>query len=114
MADRILSKDGDGGKGKRRRRLLVVTVVSVAIEAGSLWLRTGRIGGSVIVRCRDGHLFTTIWFPGASLKALRLGPRRFQRCPVGGHFSLVTPVREAELSERERRLARERRDSRIP
>ena len=32
----------------------------------------------VIVRCRDGHLFTTIWIPFMSLKAIRFGPVRFQ------------------------------------
>lgn len=41
------------------------------------------------VRCRDGHLFTTIWVPLASLKAVRLGDARFQRCPVGGHWTTV-------------------------
>jgi hypothetical protein len=41
------------------------------------------------VRCRDGHLFTTIWVPLGSLKAVRLGDPRFQRCPVGGHWTTV-------------------------
>jgi hypothetical protein len=41
------------------------------------------------VRCRDGHVFTTIWIPLASVKAVRLGPRRYQRCPVGHHWSMV-------------------------
>jgi hypothetical protein len=76
--------------------------------------RSGRLGGNVVVRCHEGHLFTTIWIPGASLKAARLGWWRFQRCPVGRHWSLVTPVRESELTEDERRLARETRDVRIP
>ena len=77
-------------------------------------------GGSGTRRRRDrrragrrGHLFTTIWIPGA-LKAVRLGWWRFQRCPVGGHWSLVAPVREADLTEDERRVARENRDVRIP
>ena len=48
-------------------------------------------GRNTIVRCRQGHLFTTTWIPGASLKAIRLGWARFQRCPVGHHWSLVTP-----------------------
>ncbi|MGD1051853.1 MAG: hypothetical protein ABR947_12370 [Solirubrobacteraceae bacterium] len=73
-----------------------------------------RIGARTIVRCRQGHLFTTIWFPGASLKALRLGWWRFQRCPVGRHWTLVRPVRESQLSESELRAARETRDIRIP
>jgi hypothetical protein len=36
-----------------------------------------------IVRCSKGHLFTTIWVPLASFKAVRLGSRRYQRCPGG-------------------------------
>ncbi|MGA2319629.1 MAG: hypothetical protein ABSG95_02645 [Solirubrobacteraceae bacterium] len=44
------------------------------------------------VRCRDGHLFTTIWIPLASLKAIRLGGRRFQHCPVGHHWTTVVPL----------------------
>lgn len=68
----------------------------------------------MVVRCRQGHLFTTIWIPGASLKSVRLGWYRFQRCPVGGHWSLVRPVREADLDDDERRSAAEHRDLRIP
>jgi hypothetical protein len=41
------------------------------------------------VRCREGHLFTTVWVPLGSLKAVRLGGRRFQRCPVGHHWTIV-------------------------
>jgi hypothetical protein len=41
------------------------------------------------VRCSAGHLFTTIWIPGGSLKAVRLGNRRFQHCPVGHHWAKV-------------------------
>jgi hypothetical protein len=73
-----------------------------------------RLGASTIVRCRRGHLFTTIWIPGVKLKALDLGVARIQRCPVGDHWSLVTPVRESTLSRRELRRARARRDVRVP
>jgi hypothetical protein len=45
-----------------------------------------------IVRCSKGHLFTTIWVPLGSFKAVRLGPRRYQRCPVGHHWALVRKV----------------------
>jgi hypothetical protein len=46
--------------------------------------RTGFQGlaGPTIVRCTRGHLFTTIWIPGVSLKSIRIGFVRFQRCPV--------------------------------
>jgi hypothetical protein len=72
------------------------------------------MGGNVVVRCRDGHLFTTIWVPGASVKSVRLGWWRLQRCPVGNHWSIVTPVKESELSESERRFAHEHQDVRVP
>ncbi len=59
-------------------------------------------------------MFTTIWLPGASLKSLRLGWWRYQRCPVGRHWSLVTPVKESDLSEEQKRIAHETKDLRIP
>jgi hypothetical protein len=97
----------------RPRRSLVL-VAAFLLEPVALRLRGFPIGGKLIVRCREGHLFTTIWLPGASLKAVRLAWWRLQRCPVGNHWSLVTPVKEAELSEDERRIAHEHRDTRIP
>jgi hypothetical protein len=99
---------------RARRRAGLIAGVGIPLEAAGLWLRTRRIGGNVVVRCRAGHLFTTIWIPGASVKSLRLGWWRVQRCPVGHHFSLVTPVNEADLTADERRLAREHRDVRVP
>ena len=42
------------------------------------------------VRCSAGHLFTTIWVPLGSLKAVRLGSTRYQYCPVGHHWAIVT------------------------
>jgi len=79
-----------------------------------VWLRTGRPGGNVAVRCRSGHVFTTIWLPGLSLNSIRLGWWRIQRCPVGRHWSLVSPVKESDLGLRERRGAHRHRDLRIP
>ena len=73
-----------------------------------------KVGGNVVVRCRQGHLFTTIWVPGASLKAIRLGWARLQRCPVGKHWTLVTPVKDATLTQEERRRAGQHHDVRIP
>lgn len=69
---------------------------------------------NTIVRCRQGHLFSTIWLPGASLKSLRLGPFRFQHCPVGQHWSFVVPVRNATLTDAELRDANAHRDVRVP
>jgi hypothetical protein len=99
---------------RRRRRAGRVGVVAFLFEAAGLWLRAGRLGGNVVVRCRSGHLYTTIWIPGMSVKSLRLGLWRLQRCPVGAHWSIVTPVREPDLTWRERRTARARRDIRLP
>jgi len=75
------------------------------------------IGWDTVVRCRAGHLFTTIWLPGVSLKSLRLEPliwKRFQYCPVGRHWTVVTPVQNASLSEEERLAAALARDVRLP
>jgi hypothetical protein len=72
------------------------------------------MGGSVVVRCRKGHLFATIWVPGVSFKSLRLGWWRFQRCPVGRHWSIVAPVKESSLSWTQRRTAHAHRDVRVP
>ncbi|MGH9291411.1 MAG: hypothetical protein ACRDZ6_01355 [Acidimicrobiales bacterium] len=94
----------------------VLAAVATALAAGTLIARRlgYGVGGNCVVRCRDGHLFTTIWIPGASLKALRLGWWRLQRCPVGTHWTLVSPVRPADLSDEERDFARDHRDVRLP
>jgi hypothetical protein len=97
-----------------RRRVGIIVVAAMLVETAGLWLRARRIGGNVVVRCRRGHLFTTLWIPGASVKSLRLVAWRFQRCPVGGHWSLVTPVDESKLSEDERRFAHEHHDIPLP
>jgi hypothetical protein len=107
------SKD-QSKKRKTRRRGLAIAAASVLGEVGVLRSRGYGFGGNVIVRCRDGHLFTTIWIPAASVKSLRLGPWRFQRCPVGNHWSLVTPVKRSELSDEELALAAQHRDTRLP
>jgi hypothetical protein len=73
-----------------------------------------KLGGNVVVRCRKGHLFTTIWIPGVKLKALDLGVARLQGCPVGKHWTLVTPVRDADLTDEQRRIAKEHHDVWLP
>jgi hypothetical protein len=116
MRWRFSSKRDGKRRAERRnhRRRVTMMVAAIGVETAALWLRTSQIGGNIVVRCRDGHLFTTIWIPGASLKSLRLGLWRFQRCPLGQHWSLVTPVRQSDLPEEERRLAHEHKDIRIP
>jgi hypothetical protein len=99
-----------------RRKVIVVVAVSLLYVGVVVVLRRRgySIGGNTVVRCREGHLYTTLWIPGASLKAVRLGWWRLQRCPVGKHWSLITPVKESDLTEEERRLAAQSRDVRIP
>ncbi|HUJ36004.1 MAG TPA: hypothetical protein VLW51_12385 [Solirubrobacteraceae bacterium] len=108
------SSESGGSGGRRRRKRLAILAGAVIAETIPIWRHGYGIGGNVIVRCGKGHLFTTIWLPAASLKSLRFGARRFQYCPVGHHWSLVKLVRESELSSRQRRAARGRKDIRIP
>jgi hypothetical protein len=99
-----------------RRKILAVAAIPVMwAEIGEVARRRGFLFGiDTVVRCRSGHLFTTMWIPLASLKAIRLGWWRFQRCPVGRHWTFVTPVKASDLSDEERRLAAEHRDLPIP
>jgi hypothetical protein len=98
----------------RRSRLFIIGGAFIVLETVALKVRAGRVAGNVVVRCRDDHLFTTIWIPGGSVKSLRFGWWRFQWCPVGRHWSIVTPVKPIDLTEDESRIARENRDIRIP
>ncbi|NNN15280.1 MAG: hypothetical protein HKL82_05400 [Acidimicrobiaceae bacterium] len=99
-----------------RRRALAVGTAALVLEAAVVAKRRGHLfDPNTVVRCRRGHLFTTLWVPGVSLKSVRLGLWRFQRCPAaGGHWSIVTPVRMSTLSEADREEAVEHRDIRIP
>jgi len=96
--------------------LAPLAVVIVLLVGGTLVVRRMgyKVGGNVVVRCLRGHLFTTIWVPGASFKSVRLGWWRLQRCPVGEHWTLVAPVRDADLSDEERLIAAQHRDIRMP
>jgi hypothetical protein len=101
---------------KRKRRLAVTAVIAAGYAVGTIVARKRgySFGRSVPVRCRRGHLFTTTWIPGASLKALRLGLWRVQWCPVGRHIDLVRLVRDADLSPAERASAAARHDIPVP
>jgi hypothetical protein len=99
---------------KKRRRLLAAVFLLYAIGTVIARRRGYPMGGDVVVRCRKGHLFTTIWVPGVSFKSLRLGWWRFQYCPVGRHWSLVVPVKDADLDTSELEIAHEHKDVRIP
>jgi hypothetical protein len=99
---------------RRKRRIALVVVGIYVLGTILARLRGYRFGRNVVVRCREGHLFTTIWIPGASLKSVRLGWWRLQRRPVGDRWSIVSPVKEDDLTDDEKRLAAERRDTRVP
>jgi hypothetical protein len=99
-----------------KRRWLTVTAVlaTIALETAFMRRRGYSVGLHTVVRCREGHLFTTIWIPGASLKSIRLGIVRLQYCPVGQHFTSVRPVKDADLTEEIRAAAALRHDVSIP
>lgn len=103
--------------GKRLGRVAVrvgaVAAFYVVATAVAHW-QGYRFGGNTPVRCRAGHVFTTIWIPGVSVKSVRLGWFRFQRCPVGAHWTLVQPVREDDLTDPERVTAAHHHDTRLP
>ncbi|MEY9861130.1 hypothetical protein ABH935_006770 [Catenulispora sp. GAS73] len=103
----------EGQPKKRLLRTLVFVAGTIALETAYMRKRGYAVGLKTVVRCRAGHLFTTIWIPGASLKAVRLGTVRLQYCPVGRHFTSVRPVKEAELTDEVREAAQQH-DARIP
>jgi hypothetical protein len=84
--------------------LVVLVVVAALVVLNLAMRRRGySIPGKTVVRCSKGHLFTTTWIEGGSLKAVRLGPRtRYQHCPVGRHWAIVHPVKDAELTAEDR------------
>lgn len=93
----------------------IIAVIALFVAGTIVARRRGyKLGGEVVVRCRDGHLFTTIWIPGASFKAIRLGLVRLQYCPVGHHLTFVVPVRDEDLTPEERRIAALHHDARLP
>ena len=101
---------------KRKRGLAITAGVIVAYAVGT-WVAMNQgysFGRNVVVRCQQGHLFTTVWIPGVSVKSLRLGLWRVQWCPVGRHVTLVSLVKNADLTEEERESAAEHHDVPIP
>jgi len=90
-----------------------VVLVVVVVALVSIGARSER-GIERVMRCRSGHLFSSTVIPGASLKAVRLGVYRFQRCPVGHHWALVRSVDPGSLSPEELAAARSIHDTRVP
>jgi hypothetical protein len=101
---------------KGKRRLAVFAVIAAGYAAATvIATRQGySFGRDTVVRCRQGHLFTTVWIPGASVKSLRLGFWRVQWCPVGRHVDVVRPVKEAELTADGRSFAMSHHDIPLP
>ena len=96
--------------------LVAVVVVAAILTITVVGRRRGYsgLGGDTVVRCSAGHQFTTIWVPGASLKAIRFGTRRYQRCPIGHHWAMVVPLRDDQLTEEMRREAALHHDVHLP
>jgi hypothetical protein len=100
---------------RKRGRVIAAAVIAGYVVGSIVAARAGyRLGRNAIVRCRQGHLFTTIWIPGGSLKAIRLGLWRIQWCPVGRHVDLVRLLKESDLSESERAFAASHHDALVP
>lgn len=51
-----------------------------------------------IIRCSDGHLFTANWIPLVGIRSIRLGTKRYARCPVNRRWRLMERVSPGELS----------------
>lgn len=92
--------------------VVALFVLSVRYMKGKGYPAGG--GSSVIVCCRQGHLFTTIWIPLISFKAVRLGSMRYQYCPVGQHWAFVDIVNPSDLTEEERQFAADHPDHLMP
>jgi hypothetical protein len=87
---------------------IAIPIIAVVVISRMLYSRrNGRpsLGGMIVVRCSKGHLFKTFWSPLGSFTAIRLGSARFQHCPVGNHWSLVRPVKDADLTAEDRQIA---------
>ena len=85
--------------------IILALAAAVVVASNVVVRRRGySIPGKTVVRCSKGHLFTTTWVEGGSLKAIRLGLlTRYQRCPVGKHWAIVHPVKDEDLTDDERR-----------
>jgi hypothetical protein len=84
-----------------RRILTPVLIVGGVVAGGTLLARQlgYQLGTNVVVRCRQGHVYSTVWIPGVKLKGVDLVVARLQHCPVGQHWSLAVPVRDGDLTD---------------
>ncbi len=92
--------------------IIVVVAALLAFAAGAVIAR--RRGYTdpteTIARCRRGHLFTTLWVSKTAGRKLDLGWAKVQRCPVDGHWTLVTRVDSSSLTAEEKKIARKHRE----
>jgi hypothetical protein len=58
-----------------------------------------------VVRCAEGHLFSTATFPMQNLGAGRIGPGRLIRCPQCARLRSSVPADLASLSGEQIRQA---------
>ncbi|MGE7439022.1 MULTISPECIES: hypothetical protein [Kitasatospora] len=58
----------------------------------------GSMEQRTVVRCAEGHLFSTSTFPMQQLGPGRLGPGRLIRCPRCGRLRSSVPADVSELS----------------
>jgi hypothetical protein len=82
---------------------VIAAVVLLKVVAAKMRGRPA-LGGDIVVRCSQGHLFRTYWSSLGSFTSIRLGSARFQHCPVGDHWSLVRPVKDSDLTDEDRRM----------
>lgn len=54
-----------------------------------------------IVQCAQGALYSSIWWPLVSVKSVRMGSQRLQRCPVHRRWEKTVQVDGAGLSAAE-------------
>ncbi len=107
--------DSDVQSGVIPALTILLAIVVLLVATTVIGRRKGYgFGGRTYARCRKGHLFSTLWVPGASFKAVRLGWARFQYCPVGKHWTIVVPIKESDLTPEQREEADKNRDASIP
>ena len=101
---------------RRNRRLVIAGTIAASYVVGILAARRMgyRFGRNVVVKCHAGHVFSTIWIPAASFKAIRLGLWRMQWCPVGRHIALIHPIKDVDLTEEMRDVAAVKHDIPVP
>lgn len=67
-----------------------------------------------IVRCSRGAYYETLWVPFVSVRAIRLGPQRLQRCPVHRRWEMTRIVPDGDLTPQVLREARTHLAGRVP